>query len=295
MNLTRFINKYVANDELAVHASHTVCHRRLLNLQRQSTFSERVAYRRLYPQRIFSELSDKVSARRFVSEKVGSKHLVPIYDVTDDIEGINFDNLPNEYVMKANHGAGWVELVSGKRRNDVIDLRNIAGGWLKQNYYGRYRERHYSNIKPKIMFEMLLRDGSRIANDFKIHCFRKGGHLTQFFQIHSNRFGDHKVNFFDVDWRPIPLSHGLKSADPSSIAKPYNVVEMLEVADQLSKNINYVRVDLFLIGSKIYFGELTFTPGAGLIRFTPKELDLHWAKLFDKDEVFFTDQSQFCS
>jgi hypothetical protein len=266
-----------------------VVHGRLPNLREQRTFSERIAFRRLCPQAIFTPLSDKFEARGYVKDRVGEAYLVPLHAVTSEPEHFPFESLPGSYMMKANHGCGWNEVVLNSAQADVGVLRAKARSWLDQNFARHKRERHYSSIRPKIMFETLLQDNGRVPKDYKIHCFRRNGQLTQVIQVHCDRFGDHRVNFFTSEWEPIPFSHGYASAGKEAVSRPANLDAMLELAARLADPFNYVRVDLYSLREKIYFGELTFTPGAGLMAFHPSMVDAEWAGHFDPDPSYFND------
>ncbi|WP_441986096.1 ATP-grasp fold amidoligase family protein [Microvirga sp. 2YAF29] len=228
-------------------------------------------------------MTDKVKVRDYVRERVGERYLIPVYKITTDMESIQFEELPSSFAMKASHGCGWNEFVRDNDGRNTEFLRKKAQHWLGQNFYHVRRERHYKEIPPRIMFEELLIDRGVQPNDYKIHCFRRNDALTQIIQVHFDRFGDHKVNFFTADWEAIPLSHGYKSLPPTQVQPPENLEEMLNVARILSSDLNYVRVDLYSLGGKIYFGEMTFTPGAGLMCFNPLCADKQWASLFDPD------------
>jgi hypothetical protein len=200
---------------------------------------------------------------------------------------VSFESLPSSYAMKANHGYGWNEPIWDASKADVENLRAKALLWLSQNFYCRRRERHYRSIKPKVMFEQLLQHGGRVPNDYKIYCFQKQGQLVQLIQVHSDRFGDHRVNFFTSEWDQIPFSHSYAPAAPEAVPRPENLSEMLALAARLAESFNYVRVDLYSLQSRIYFGELTFTPGAGLMAFYPSAVDADWAQYFDPDTTFY--------
>lgn len=273
----------VRSDYVAAIIFYAIHHKKLSLLVRQNTFSERMTRRNARPHPEFSGLSDKYEVRKFVEKAIGEKYLIPVYKVVDDAEDIDFESLPESFVMKATHGSGWVKLVQEKSKENTEDLKNLAASWLSRNYYLAFRERHYKSIKPRIIFEKLLLQDGVPANDYKIHCFRKKGKLTQIVQVHSDRFVNHKLNLFSSDWTPLDLSLVYERAPAETLKKPEQLAEMLEIADRLSSGFNYVRVDLYTSSGQVFFGELTFTPGAGLMRLRPSEADRKWATLFDKD------------
>jgi hypothetical protein len=222
-----------------------------------------------------------------VKDRIGEAYLIPLHAVTSDPERFRFESLPPSYMMKANHGCGWNEVVRDAARADVDVLRAKARSWLDQDFARHKRERHYGGIRPRIMFEELLQDEGRVPKDYKIHCFRRNGQLRQVIQVHCDRFGDHRVNFFTPEWEPIPFSHGYASAVSEAVPRPANLDAMLDLAGRLGDPFNYVRVDLYSLAERIYFGELTFTPGAGLMAFYPAVVDAEWAGHFDPDPTFF--------
>ena len=283
-NFVLKIARHVRSDYVSGVLRHAVHHRRVSLLVGQDTFSERIVLRNARPQPMFERLSDKYEVRAFVRERVGSDYLIPLFGVVDRMSDFDFSTLPDAFVMKATHGSGWVRLVDDQHTECLETLRKLAGSWLNENFYPNSRESHYKLIPPRIMFEQLLLQDGVPVDDYKIHCFRKNGRLTQILQIHSDRFGSHKVNFFSADWQTLDLSHGFARAPTEDVRKPEQLEHLLEVADRLSTGMNYVRVDLYVSSGRVYFGELTFTPGAGLLRFQPQDADHHWAALFDKDD-----------
>jgi len=281
----------VRSDYIAAIIFYLIHHKRFSLLVGQKTFSERIMLRNARPDPRYASLSDKHEVRAFVEEKIGPDYLIPVYAVADDMTGFDFSSLPRAFVMKATHGSGWVRLVEDQSKENIEDLRDLAKLWLSQNYYLAFREGHYKSLKPRIIFEQLLLEDGVPADDYKIHCFRKNGQLTQIVQVHSDRFRNHKVNLFSSDWTYLEMSHGFEQAPPETVKKPDQLEELLDIADRLSASINYVRVDLYVSSGRVFFGELTFTPGAGSLRFHPKEADRQWATLFDKDDHSVSDES----
>ena len=279
--------KRMLSDHVVVYEKHRRVHGRLPNLITQKSFSEKIAYRKLYPQKIYSSLSDKFFVREFVRNRVGDNHLPKLLCVASTMAKFDFTKLPAAFVMKATHGSGWVELVYEKERANLEALRSKACSWLQQDFSRVLRERHYAPIAPQIIFEELLTDRGAAVDDIKIHCFRKSGKLTRFIQIHTQRFTDHKINLFTEEWQALDLDHGFPRQDPKTIEKPRNLPEILKVADRLSREFNYVRVDLYNSEDRVIFGELTFTPGAALTPFSPPEADILWGALFDPDTIHF--------
>ncbi len=275
------------SDVTVAHISFFISHRRQLNLK-GDTFSDRITFRRLYPLCAdFCILTDKYEVRNYVTQRIGSEYLIPLLAITDDAEKINFAALPNQFVMKSNHATQRIELVFDKSKIEVEGLRKIASDWLKYDFYKATREQHYKDIQRKILFEELLLDeNGKVPTDYKFHCFRKNGVLNQFIQVNSNRFANHTLDFFDLQWNRlnIKLHYPTSSVPP---ARPTLLNKMSEIAAILSEQFNYIRVDLYCVKNQIFFGELTFTPGCGLKKMYPQQVDREWGMLFEPDEFFY--------
>ncbi|MEO6555590.1 MAG: ATP-grasp fold amidoligase family protein [Nitrospiraceae bacterium] len=255
-----------------VHGKH-------LNLTNPQKFTEKLFCRMISLNRrqnpIFTQLSDKFTARAYVGGKVGEQHLVKLLWHGEDPREIPFDTLPAEYVIKPNHGSGQVIVVKGKAdRTDIISRLSV---WLESNYYWACRESQYYHIKPRVMIEEYLRsqDGSGPL-DYRFWCF-KG--VPEVIQVDNHA---HDINpFFDTEWNQLDLYYREGASRPP-IAKPSNFEQMMLIASQLSAGFDFVRVDLYDINGKIYFGEFTLTPTGGELKLRPESWDL---KLGEKWEM----------
>jgi hypothetical protein len=216
----------------------------------------------------FTPLSDKYSVRAYVASKVGEEYLIKLLWHGEDPNAIPFESLPKEYVIKSNHACHQVIVVKGDA--DQTDIRNRVSGWLRTNFYWANREYQYYHIKPRVLIEEYLKsqdDGRPL--DYRFWCF--GGH-PEVLQI-GNRIGDNINLFFDTEWNLLDL-YSREGALRPHLPKPRNLDEMVSIASRLSAPFDFVRVDLYNIDGKIYFGELTFTPTAGGIKLRPEGWDL---------------------
>lgn len=246
-------------------------HGKQLNLTDPQTFTEKLFCRMIVLNRrhnpLFTHLSDKYMARAYVSNKVGEQYLVKLLWHGEDPRAIPFDTLPAEYVIKSNHACDHTIVVKGKA--DRADIIGKVSAWLKDNYYWSAREAQYFHIKPRLMIEEYLsnHDGSGPLN-YKFWCF--GGTPEV---LHISDY-THSINsFFDAKWNLLDL-HYREGMSRLAIPKPANFEQMVLIASQLSAGFDFVRVDLYNIGGKIYFGELTFTPNAGWLKFRPERWDV---------------------
>lgn len=215
----------------------------------------------------FTELTDKYLVRAYVASKVGDEHLTRLFWHGKNPHLIPFDQLPMNYVIKTNHGSAQVILVKGSvDRDDAIKKLKT---WLKSNHYWKEREYQYFRIKPRVMVEEYLDDG--VINgplDYRFWCFHG---VPELIQVDNHR---HDINpFYDATWHKLDLSYRINML-PFNIEKPTNLDNMLYIASSLSADFDFVRVDLYNLRGKIYFGELTFTPVAGFLKFRPEVWDL---------------------
>jgi len=183
------------------------------------------------------------------------------------------------FVVKPTHGSGWVRIVLDKAALDVQELISTCNYWLATNYYNLLRERHYRQITPRIMVEEFIDDGSGSAPvDYKFYTFHGKVHLIQ---IDGSRFTSHRCSLYDRHWRDTGVRVQLERFD-GPVHEPVNLGLMLQTAQKLSADLDFVRVDLYDVGSRIYFGEMTATPGGGLARFEPQAMDEHLGKLWGR-------------
>lgn len=252
------------------------------NLRRPEAFNEMILQRCLYPAMQWVELADKLSARDYVKRKVGEKHLIPLIAVPEAFTRRVFDALPASFVMKANHGCGFVKVVRDKSTTSFEELSRLAGEWLSIDFYHASRERHYRFIEPRLYFETLLVDETgKIPADIKLHIFNRSGQSPIVYTlVISDRFGDVRGDVYDPQWNRLDLALGPYRRSDAPGPRPANWSEVVRIATRLAEDFDYVRVDLYSVRKEVYFGELTFTPGAGVLAFNPDRLDYEWGRLF---------------
>jgi hypothetical protein len=247
------------------------------------TFNERILQRSLRPDPRYVALTDKLLVREYIAGKIGEKHLIPLVAVPEAFTREVFDALPDAFVMKANHGSSFVEVVRDKSATSFEKLQLLAARWLSTEFYYIARERHYRSIKPRIFFEHLLLDElGQVPADFKLHCFngRPGRPIIYILMISDRFTTEPHGDVYDVDWNRLDMSIGYYNRSPVPAPRPKNLGAVLDAAVTLCEDFEYVRVDLYAPDNQVYFGELTFTPGAGVLPFTPDRIDYEWGKLF---------------
>jgi len=250
-----------------------------LNLENPKTLNEKIQWLKLYDRtNLHTFCADKYKVRQYISTKIGIQYLIPLYFVSDSVEDITYENLPNKpFVIKTNHDSGSVVLVKDKHTIDIPSIQNYLSTSMKKNYYYVWREWQYKNIKPKILIEALLLDEEgKIPKDFKLHCFNG---ICRFIAVSSKLDQELRINLYDTHWNPIECEWAGKRGLP--VQQPSNLNEMVRVAEILANPFKYVRVDLYSYNKKIYIGELTFHPTAGFGKFQPESCDLHFGKMLD--------------
>lgn len=242
-----------------------------LNLKNPKTFNEKLQWLKLYDRNPeYTKMVDKYEVREYIKEKIGEEYLIPLIGVYDKFDDIDFDKLPNQFVIKCNHDSGGLIICKDKNRLDIETARKKINRSLKTNYYYSGREWPYKNVKPRIIIEKYMEDSNKSdLIDYKLFCFNG---IPKIVLVCSERFLSNNMceTWFDMNWKLIDMSESGHRVD-STISKPKQLKKMVELSKKLSKNIPFIRVDWYEIGDKLYFGELTFYPASGFEKFEPKE------------------------
>ena len=246
-----------------------------LNLENPQTFSEKLQWLKLHDRRPeYIRMVDKVEAKKYVAEIIGEQYVIPTLGVWDNPDEIDFDSLPDQFVLKCNHNSGGGMFIckdkSQMNRSKVVkDLRKA----LRQNYYWSNREWPYKNVEPMVLAEKYREDAeTQELRDYKFFCFDGEPKALFIATDRNNEREETKFDFFDMDFRHLPFTNGHPNSD-KKIEKPVNFEEMKSIASMLSKGIPHVRVDLYSVNGRTYFGEMTFTHWSGLMPFEPQEWD----------------------
>lgn len=249
-----------------------------LDLENPRTFNEKLQWLKLYnrcPE--YTMMVDKYLVRQYVADKIGEKYLIPLLGVWNDPNEIDFDALPAQFVLKCNHNSGLgMCICRDKNRLNIQKVKNDLRKGLKQNYYLTGREWPYKNVLRKIIAEKYMEDflnenDKQSLLDYKLMCFNG---VVKCSFVCSNRFSSEglHVTFFDRNWSMMPFKRHYPSLK-EKLPKPSTYDEMIRLAEILSKDIPFIRVDFYEVNGKVYFGELTFYPGGGLEEFKPEEWD----------------------
>lgn len=257
-----------------------------LDLENPKTYNEKLQWLKLYNRKPeYTVMVDKYLVRDYIAKQIGEEYLIPLLGVWDRAEDIDFDALPEQFVLKCNHNSGvGMCICTDKSKLDIVKVRAGLNKGLQQDYYLTGREWPYKNVPRKIIAEKYMVDESGYElKDYKFMCFN--GEVKCSF-ICSDRYskGGLHVTFFDRAWKVMPFERHYPALK-EGLPKPVNYDKMIELAEKLSKNIPFLRVDFYEVDGKIYFGELTFYPGNGMEEFTPEEWDYKLGEWIELPEV----------
>lgn len=266
------MEKYINKKYFQVHGYK-------MDWKNPKSYTQKIQYSKLYNCNSLKTIcSDKIAVRDYVKTVIGEEYLIPIYGVWEKFDEIDFKNLPNKFILKTNHGSATNIIVNDKRKIDIKKVKRKMNNFLNDDfaYYGF--ELHYSGIKPLIFAEELLDFGDSNIEDYKFLCFDGKIH---YFWVDFNRNTNHKRNMYDLEWNLLEWNQWHYGNYTKKIEKPKNFDEMIEIVQKLSAGFDHVRVDLYNINGKIYFGELTFTNGGGYEPIYPREMDYELGKLWN--------------
>lgn len=251
-----------------------------LNLDNPQTFNEKIQWCKLnyYPKsKRVVVCADKYAVRKYIKKKGYENTLTPLIGSWNNANEIEWDKLPDQFVLKCNHGCAYNIVVSDKSKADRKAITKQLNEWLKEDFGAFNIELHYSKIKPrKIICEEFL--GENIT-DYKFFCFNG---VPKCIYVSNDLIHDRQaqIGFFNLDGSKMPLTRD-DYTDIPEVSLPDFFPEMLDMAKDLSSDFPFVRVDFFLANGRYYFAELTFTPGAGMMPFNPEKYDLEWGKMLD--------------
>lgn len=249
-----------------------------LDLKFPKTFNEKLQWLKLNDRKpLYTTMVDKHEAKRYVADRIGNAHIIPTFGIWEKFDDIDFDALPNQFVLKCTHDSGGLVIVKDKSELDKEAAKKKINKSLARNYYWSGREWPYKSVTPRIIAEQYMEDEENKGDlsDYKIHCFDGEPKVIQ---VITNRFSEEGMinDHYYPSWEKLDLVRGHYSVGNKSIPCPAELAEMLELARKLSAGIPYLRTDFYIVNHQIYFGELTFFPASGFRAFTPEKWDRIW-------------------
>lgn len=245
-----------------------------LNLKNPQTFNEKLQWLKLYGRRpIDTILSDKYAVKEYIAKTIGEKYVIPLLGVWDRFEDIDFDKLPEQFVLKCTHDSGGILVCKNRNDVDFDKVKETFNRSLKTDYYVFSREKAYKNIPRRIIAEEYREDSKTgELRDYKFFCF-DGEPKALFIASDRQVEGEEtKFDFFDMEYNHLPFTNGHPNAKILP-EKPLCFEEMKELAAKLSRGIPHVRVDFYEVDGHVYFGEMTYSHWGGMTPFNPEEWD----------------------
>lgn len=260
-----------------------------LDLDHPKTFNEKLQWLKLYDRKPeYTKMVDKYEVKKYVSELIGEKYIIPTLGVWDNPEDIEWDALPNSFVLKVTHDSGGLVICKNKAELNINETIHILRKSLQRDYYLVQREWPYKDVKKRIIAEKYMTNDGGCLEDRKIGCrdeltdykFMCFNGRCEYIFTGTDRYSEEglKITFYDREWNMLPFKRHYPSRDIPE-PKPTQLNAMIRLAELLAEHIPFVRVDFYQIGGQIYFGEITFYPGSGLEEFDPVEWDYKIGKL----------------
>lgn len=269
LGLTRWMpDKLFLQKEFALHMG------KKLDLDNPQTFNEKLQWLKLYNRKPeYTTMVDKYAAKQYVADRIGEEYIIPTLGVWNHFDDIDFDALPNQFVLKCTHDSGGLVICKDKSIFDKAAAKRKIEHCLKRKYYYIHREWPYKNVPPRIIAEKYMSDGvSDELNDYKLMCFDGKVKATFVCDSRFSKEGLH-ITFYDTDWTRMPFEREGHPSSSVRIEKPATFDEMIKVAEKLADKIPFLRVDFYEVKGKPYFGEMTFFPAGGNEKFSPEQWD----------------------
>lgn len=272
----------ILSDEKYLKMNYYVLMKQKLNLKNPQTFNEKLQWLKLNDRKKeYTTVVDKYEAKKYISNIIGERYIIPTLGIYNKFDDINFDELPNQFVIKCTHDSGGIIIVKDKDKLDISKAKKIITKSLKNNYYLNGREWPYKNVAPRIIIEQYMSNNGQELEDYKIHNFNGESKIIL---VCKDRYKETGLteDFFDVKWNNLGIKRPSHSNSNEKIKKPQQLNEMIELSKKISQGIPFVRTDFYVIDNKVFFGEVTFYPASGFEKFIPNEWDLklgNWIKL----------------
>jgi len=234
-----------------------------LNLKNPVTFQDKLSWMKLYyHDPAHTTMVDKYAVRKLIANTIGEEYLVPMLGVYDSFDEIDFDALPDQFVMKANHGSGWNIVVKDKEKFDVKSAKSKFDSWMKKNFaFCAGMEMHYKNIKPKIIIE----EYCPCKYEYQFWCFNG---TPVFVSVVHEPHSENSKRTYDMEGHELDFITSFPKTE-NKITLPSSFTAMKKLATVCAENFLFVRVDLFFNEERIFMNELTFTPASGLVKWSP--------------------------
>lgn len=280
-NISKSKVSHLIPDRLFLKIQYKSIFGRKLDLNNPKSFNEKLQWLKLYDRKKqYMQMVDKSQVKDLISEELGSDHVISTLGQWKRFEDIDFESLPNEFVLKCTHDSGSTIICKDKSVFNFDTAKEKLAKKLKTNLFWHGREWPYKFLVPTIIAEEYISSDGEAPNDYKFFCFNG---KVKCFKVDFDRFTEHKANYYTLSGELLPFGEKVCAPDyERKIAPPKNLAKMIEYAEKLSQDIPFLRVDFYEVNDKIFFGELTFFPASGFGPFVPEEWDEKigsWLKL----------------
>ena len=268
------------SDETYLKLLYRATMHRRLNLKSPKLYNEKLQWLKLHDRKdIYATMVDKYEVRDYISATLGDEYLIDCYGIYDKADDIDYDALPDRFVLKCTHDSGSVEICRDRGSFDIKEATERLREACRRNYYSTYREWPYKDVRPRIIAEEYLEDACGDLKDYKIMCF---GGRAEVIEVHENRFvkgREHTQTFYDRDWNRLDIiQHGLMPCTEHR-DRPKCLDKMMELSELIAADMYHARIDWYQIDGRIYFGEITFYDGSGFERFDKEEDEIYLGNL----------------
>ena len=254
--------------------------KKFINFENPKTYNEKLNWLKINDRNpLYTKLVDKYEVKEYVSNLIGKEYIIPTLGVWNNFDEIDFNKLPNQFVLKCTHDSEGIVIVKDKSKLDINLAKEKITNALKNNFYYIGREWPYKNVKPRIIAEKYMEDSKyKELRDYKFFCFNEEPKVMF---IASDRASNVKFDYYDLDFNHLDIKQKYQNST-KKIEKPINFEKMIELSKKLSKGLKHARIDFYEVNGKIYFGEITFYHFSGFMPFQPNEWDIkfgNWLKL----------------
>lgn len=275
----------IKNDELFIRLQWRINMDYPLNLDNPKTFNEKLQWLKLHDRKpIYTTMVDKYEAKKYVANIIGEEHIIPTIAVYDKVEDIDFDALPDQFVMKCTHDSGGLVICKNKSKLDKVAAKKTLNHFLHRRYYYQNREWPYKNVQPRILIEKYVEDnGDKELRDYKFYCFN--GKPDSLLLATGRQTGNLCFDYFDMYFNHLNLTNHWHPNAQQTPHKPLHFDDMKKLASKLSEGIPHLRVDFYEANGQVYFGEMTFFDMSGMLRIYPDNWDAEWGEKIDLNLV----------
>ena len=268
-------------DKTKIKLTYRRSFKKKLNLDDPKTYNEKLQWLKLYNRNpLYTDLVDKYEMKKYITNIIGEEYIIPTIGIYNKFSEIDFSELPKKFVIKCTHDSGGLVICYDKNTFDIKDARKKINRALKQNYYVKFREWPYKNVKPRIIIEKYMEDNEDLElRDYKFYCFDGYVKAIMVATNRQNKTEELCFDYFDSEYKHLNLTNHWHPNAKIKPHKPKQFEKMLELARKLSKGFPHIRIDFYEVNNHIYIGELTFFDMGGLLKIHPDDWETEWGNL----------------